>query len=334
MKTTVKPANGVGRGIAAAWIFLCGQSASADEALRLRMENFTVMPSTGPVVNVRVENRSDTEIEAIVRVLWPDGWKGAPESRKITLHAKGTAIAPFTIEKAVDLAVNRYPVTIEARVGEHPVTRTQQIVCATAPYLRPQVDGHLDDWNDAAPITFQTAGKATTVTTCWNRRQFCLAVRADQMTSGALQFALAPGSSGDTGRFEFVVMVPQKDGAANCYQLLKPGDDLGLAEKSRPLAGLECETLEARVTREGTTMCVEIAAAVKSLPGLRPTPGRVFRFSLLAHTQDELRDLGSVMNLGEDQRSPHAWCRWEGAEFGPTPPFDSNIEFGFSSSIH
>ncbi len=320
--------------IIGAAILLCGQSATADEALRLRMENFTVMPSTGPVVNVRVENRSDKELETTLQVLWPVGWKGAPESRKVTLQPSSTTITPFTIEKAIDVAANRYPVTIEARAGEHTVTRTQQIVCATAPYLKPTLDGQLDDWKDAAPITFPTAGKATTVMTCWNRRQFCLAVRADRMNSGAIQFALASAKFDKPGRFEFVVVVPKKDGPAKCFQLLKPGDDLAIAEKSRPLAGLECETLEAHVTRDGETMCIEVAAPVKSLTDLRPTPGRAFRFSALVHTQDGLRDLGSVMNLWNDQRSPHSWCRWEGAKFGPTPPFDSNVEFGFSSSIH
>ena len=320
--------------IIAAGILLCSQSASPDEALRLRMENFTVMPSTGPVVNVRVENRADQALEATVRVRWPDSWKGAPVARKVTVPPKGTATAPFTIEKAIDVAANRYPVSIEARAGEHTTTRTQQIVCTTAPYLKPELDGRLDDWKDAVPITFATAGKATTVMTCWSRRQFCLAVRAGQMTSGAIQFALGPGTSGDAGRFEFVVVVPEKDGPATCYQLLKPGDDLATAEQARTLAGLECETVEAHVTRDGAALCIEMAAPVKALPGLRPTPGRAFRFSLLAHTPDGLRDLGSVMNLWDDQRSPRSWCRWDGASFGPTPPFDSNIEFGFSSSIH
>jgi hypothetical protein len=329
-----KPASGVWSGVVAAGIILCDPSASADEALRLRMDNFTVMPSTGPVVNVLVENRSDQTLDATVQVRWPDGWKGAPVAQKVTLPPKGAATAPFTIEKAIDVAANRYPVTVEARAGDHTTTRTQQIVCATAPYLKPTLDGRLDDWRDAAPITFETAGKATTVMTCWSRRQFCLAVRADQMTSGTIQFAVGPGTSGDGGRFEFVVVVPRSDGPAKCYQLLQPGDDLVIAEKIRPLAGLECETLAARVTRDGTTMRIEVTAPVKALPGLRPAPGRAFRFSLLVHTPDGLRDLGSVMNLRNDQRSPRSWCRWDGAKFGPTPPFDSNVEFGFSSSIH
>jgi len=318
----------------AAGICLLGHSAAADDALRLRMENFTVMPSTGPVANVLVENHSDKELEATVQVRWPDGWKGAPTARKLTLQAGETAIAPFTIEKAVDAAANRYPVTVEARAGEHTTTRTQQIVCATAPYLKPQLDGRLDDWQDAAPITFETRGRKTTVMTCWNRRQFCLSVRADHMKSGTLQFALAPAAAGGGGRSEFVVVAPKQDGAAKCYQLLRPGDDPAIAEQARSLGGLECETIEAHATRDGETMCLEVAVPAKSIPGLRPTPGRGFRFSLLVHAENGLRDLGSVMNLREDQRPPNSWCRWEGAKFGPVPPFDSNVEFGFSSSIH
>jgi hypothetical protein len=55
---------------------------------------------------------------------------------------------------------------------------------------------------------------------------------------------------------------------------------------------------------------------------------------LLVHETGGLRDLGTVMNLWDDQRHPQSWSRWKGAAFGPTPPFDSNVEFGFSSSIH
>lgn len=314
---------------------LLGAAAVADEApLRVRMENFTVMPSTGPVVNVLVENRTGKATGTVVRVRWPDGWKGAPEEQKIMITPEGTAKAAFTIEKATDIAANRYPVSVEAMTGNRTVTRTQQIVCATAPYLKPKLDGRLDDWQDAAPITFLTRGKATTVMTGWSRRQFCLAVRAGQMVAGAVQFALTPGAAEAPGRFEWLVVAPNEDGRAKCYQLFRPGDDLAIAERARPLAGMESSVLEAKVTRKGAAMCFEIAAPVKAVPGLRPTPGRTFGFSLLVHTADGLRDLGGVMNLWDDQRSPRSWCRWKGASFGPTPPFDSNIEFGFSSSIH
>lgn len=309
--------------------------ATAEEPpVRVRMENFTVMPSTGPVVNVLVENSGEKEVEATVLVHWPEGWKGAPAEQKVKISPGETAKAAFTIEKAIDIAANRYPVTVQARTGDRTVTRTQQVVCTTTPYLKPQLDGQLDDWADAVPITFPANGESTTVMTCWNRRQFCLAVRAHQMKAGALQFALAPAFSEKGDRFEFVVVAPEQDGLAKCYQLLQPGSDLAIAEQTRPLNGLESETLEAHVTRDGDAMLFEITSPAKSLSGLRPTPGRAFQFSLLVHTPDGLRDLGTVMNLWDDQRPPRSWSRWEGAAFGPVPPFDSDIEFGFSSSIH
>jgi hypothetical protein len=234
----------------------------------------------------------------------------------------------------VDVAANCYTVVVEARAGDVTVTRTQQVVCATAPYLKPQVDGKLDDWKDAVPVTFTTAGKATTVMTCWNRKQFCVAVRAEQMKGGAVQFALAPESGEKRGRYEFVMVVPEQDGPAKCFLLMRPGDDLKLAEQSRALEGLECGDVQAAVLHEGGTTCFEIAVPVKLVPELQPTPGRPFRFSLLVHGDGGLRDLGAVMDLWDDQRHPQSWSRWKGAAFGPTSPFDSNVEFGFSSSIH
>jgi hypothetical protein len=312
----------------------CVSQGAAAEPLCVRMENFAVMPSTGPVVNVLVQNRSGHAVNAVVRVNWPDGWKGEPAEQTVSVGPNATAKAPFTIEKAVDVAANRYAVVVEARAGGVTVTRTQQVVCATAPYLKPQVDGRLDDWKDAVPISFPAAGKATVVMTCWNRKQFCVAVRADRMKGGAVQFAVAAEGGEKPGRYEFVVVAPEQDGPAKCFLLMRPGDDLKLAEQGRALEGLECGDAQAAVAREGGTACFEIAVPVKLVPELQPTPGRPFRFSLLVHEAGGLRDLGAVMNLCDDQRHPQSWCRWKGAAFGPTPPFDSNVEFGFSSSIH
>jgi hypothetical protein len=318
----------------AATLGLLESVVTADEELRLRMENFTVMPSTGPVVNVLIENCSEGAVAAVVRVRWPAGWKGAPDEQPVTVAPMTVTRVAFTIEKAVDVAANRYPVVVEARVGDVTVTRAQQVVCATTPYLKPQLDGQLDDWKDAVPITFVTAGKKTTVMTCWSRRNLCLAVRAEQAKAGAVQFALAPESTEKPGRHEFVVVAPGNDAPAQCYQLLRLSDDPKVAGRSRPLKGLACEEVQASVTRDGAAMCYEIVVPVKLVQELRPTPGRPFRFSLLLHEPGGLRDLGTVMNLHDDQRSPGAWCRWEGAVFGPTPPFASKVEFGFSSSIH
>jgi len=320
----------------AASIFCVSQRTAAAEPLRVRMENFIVTPSTGPLVNVHVQNRSERAVNAVVRVRWPEGWKGAPAEQTVSIGPNATAKTAFTVEKAVDVAANRYAVVVEARAGDVTVTRTQQVVCATAPYLKPQVDGKLDDWKDAVPIAFTANSKVTTVMTCWNRKQVCVAVRAEQMKAGAVQFALAAESGEKLGRYEFVVVAPEQDGPAKCFLLMRPGDDLKLAEQSRALEGLECGDVQASATRDGAVTCFEIAVPVKLVPELQPTPGRPFRFSLLVHeaTGAGLRDLGAVMNLWDDQRHPQSWCGWKGAAFGPTPPFDSNVEFGFSSSIH
>ncbi|MBI5396038.1 MAG: hypothetical protein HZA91_12145, partial [Verrucomicrobia bacterium] len=259
--------------LAAAVLCLPQPAATAAETLRARMENFVVMPSTGPVVNVLVQNRGERAVSAVVRVRWPEGWKGAPAEQTVSVGPNATAKAPFTIEKAVDVAANRYAVVVEARAGDVTVTRTQQVVCATAPYLKPRVDGKLDDWKDGVPISFATAGKATTVMTCWNRKQFCVAVRAEQMKGGAVQFAVAAESDGKPGRYEFVVVASEQDGPAKCFLLMRPGDDLKLAEQNRALEGLECSDVQAAVAHEGGTRCFEIAVPVKLVPELQPTLG-------------------------------------------------------------
>ncbi|MBM3880147.1 MAG: hypothetical protein FJ387_10580 [Verrucomicrobia bacterium] len=306
------------------------------EPVRLRVENFLVMPSTGPVVNVQVKNLTTDPVRAVVRVSWPEGWRTAPAEQTVELAPHATAQGAFTLERALDVAANRYPVVVEARVGNTTVTRTQLVVCATAPYLRPQIDGALDDWQDAAPIAFAAAGRPTTVMTCWNRRQFCVAVRAEQGRPAAMQLALAAERGDVPGRYEFVVVPPEQNGPARCYLLLRPGADLALTKETRALAGLECGEVQAQVTRTGAATHYEVAVPLTLVPELRPTPGRPFRFSLLVHEAEGsgLRDLGAVMNLWEDQRHPQSWCRWQGAAFGATLPWDSHIEFGFSSSIH
>ena len=316
-------------------IVVCSLALGADLPLDLRLENLTVTPSTGPVINAWLRNRSDRPLDAMVRVRWPQGWKVDPGQQTVKLAPYSTVKAAFTIEKAVDVEANAYEICIEAEAKGQRVSRQQRVVCATAPNLKPRVDGRLDDWRDSVPITFSQGSRSTTVMTCWSRDRVCIAVRVEKPAGPrAVQFALAPGIAkaepGKSSRYEFVVT------PAGCHLLLRPGDDLKLTTEPRKLAGLECREVETMVGSEGGTDCYEIALPVKLVPELRPTPGRPFTFSLLVHDGDGAgpRDLGTVMNLWSDQRNAVSWCRWKGASFGAVLPFNNNIEFGFSSSIH
>ena len=321
--------------------------AFAQVPVDVRLENFTVMPSTGPVINALVRNRSSTPLQVTVRAQWPGGWK-VQSPPPLSIAPGMIATAAFTIEQATDREKNAYPVTLEVEASGKVIRKEQLVAVATAPYLKPKIDGQIEDWKDAVPIEFSTGDKATSVITCWNRKQFCLAVRINGngvLPSGngasrnAIQFALTPslGASpvpaGKSLRYEFVVLGEQ-EGVAPGFLLLRPEDDLALAEQPRPLAGLACPDVLANVIRTGDSTIYELAIPLSLMPELRATPGRAFGFSLLVHEPGSLGDLGTVMGWWPDQRNPSSWSRWEGAAFGGQPPFPSNAEFGFSSSIH
>lgn len=337
----------------AGWVlWLCGAASRlpAEEAVDLRLENFTVMPSTGPVIHAWVRNRTQTPLDLTLLAQWPQGWKVQPPAA-LSLAPGATGKAAFAVEQAADALVNRYPVALQAQAGGKSWRSAQEVLVATAPYLKPVIDGQLEDWKDAVPIGFSTQGRSTSVLTCWNRKLFCLAVRVEEERLGAsldgqpgdaIQFALQPLAAASpeqsperSSRCEFLVTTTGQE-AGRGFLLLRPGDDCSLAAAPRPLAGLECPDLQTAVSHSEGATVYEIAVPLNLLPGLRATPGRSFGFSLLVHDPGGtgLRDLGSVMRLWPDRRDAAAWCRWEGASFGDPPPFDNQIEFGFSSSIH
>ncbi len=281
-----------------------------------------------------------------------------PTQHTLKLGAGETRESPFAIESGSDRAANSYPleIIVEGK-GDRAVSK-QQVVCASAPYFKPQIDGDLKEWKDSIPITFTTRGKRTVVRAYWNKRRFCLAVEVEEdrlvgyeARSGrsgmdAIQFALAKANA-KTGardtdkaaRFEFLVaasgsgMGPRE---GECFSLVKPGDALAVCKHRRALGPLAAADAEVAVARAGGVTHYEISIPVRPMRVLRPTPGREFCFSLLVHDPDGtgVRDLGDVMNMWESERNPRAWCSWRGVEWGEARPFDGKIEFGFCSSIH
>ena len=315
----------------------------------VRAENFVVTPSTGPVTHVAVHNPWSSPYEGKLSAAFPAGWKATPAAHVVKLTPGQMKRFPFAIEKAVDVEANRYTVQITVANEARTFTRSQTVVAASAPYYKPVIDGDIAEWKDSMPIEFVTGGKKTVVRTYWNRRSFCLCVEVQEdtltgRTDGkkpfdAVQFAIATrkvttsdSPDAQAGRYEFLV-ADSADGA-RCFQLLAPGDTLAQAAKPRAL-GAAVAAAEVAVKRVGDVTRYEVAIPFKSIKTMRPTTGREFHFSVLVHDAGvSLRDLGSVMNLPESARKPLAWSRWPGASFGKTPPFESMIEWGLSSSIH
>ncbi len=318
----------------------------------VRVANFVVTPSTGPATNILVRNPGDAPLAGTLRVTWPAGWKVTPVSHELRLAAGETRSLPFAIERATDRRANVYPVEVVVESDRGKVVTKQNVVCASAPYYKPTIDGDPVEWKDAIPITLAIAGKKATVRQYWNRREFCLLVEVEEdalasydpakpaKAFDAIQFSLAKGSAKTGGkvtdkseRFEFLVTDAGDDD--RCFALISPGTELAVAQKARPLEPLRVADAKVVIKRVGKITRYELSLPMKPMRELRPTPGREFHFSLLVHDADAgLRDLGSVMNLWESQRPALAWCRTPGIDFPAKAPFDNKVEFGFCSSIH
>jgi hypothetical protein len=236
--------------------------------LWVRAQNFIVNPSTGPVTHVVVRNAGDRNISGTLRVQFPDGWKASPSERAVELKPGETKKLPFAIEKGADLAANSYPVRIQC-AG---LDLTQRVVCASAPYFKPTIDGDLGEWKDSIPIRFNK----TVVRTYWSGKQFSLAVEVeeDKLTGQrGVEFSLAASAEGK--RYEFFV---GPDG--------------------------KCDGVTAAVKRDGNVTRYEIGVPFKMMPEMQPEAGREFLFSLVVHDSDGTgpRDMGAVMNPWPGQR--------------------------------
>ena len=310
-------------------------------------------PSTGPVTHVAVRNLLKTPYQGAVRLRLPKGWKTNPAERAVKLKPGETKRVPFAVEGGRDKAANTYPVDAVAVGGGKTVVHKQVVVCASAPYGKPKIDGKLGDWDDAIPVTFTARGRKTVVRTLWNKRQFCLAVEVEEVKHvtwrakgagkfDAVQFAIAPAAA-RTGtketdvstRCEFLLAGMSGLFARDkVFALAKPGMPLAVTQEPRPLAALVAKNARVVVKRRGGTTVYECAVEASELPSIRMTVGREIRFSFLVHDPDDtgLRDWGQAAGLWPSQRNPLAWSQWEGMQWGKEAPFDSKTEWGLCSS--
>jgi hypothetical protein len=257
------------------------------------------------------------------------------------------------VESAVDVESNSYPVTVtvEGSAGSFP--SEQRVICASAPFFKPRIDGNLDEWKDSIPVAFPAGGRKTVVRSYWNNDCFCLAVEveedkfiglgdlAEKKAIDAVQFGLSlpgvPPADNKLSRYEFLVAGSGSRWSADkCFLLAGSGDDVSVVSKSRQLDGLEMKDAKVVVKRRGTVTCYEVAVPFSGMPAINPAPGREIGFGLIVHDPDGtgIRDIGSVMNRWETSRKPSGWCSWNGVKWGEKPPYDSMAEFGFCSSIH
>ncbi len=342
----------------AGWM-LAGLAAPsrAGEPVAMRVNSFTVAPAHTPSAVVMLQNTAREPFHGKLRVRGPEGWRIVPAEMELSVPAGGVGRAAFTVQRGTILEANSYPMEVTAISGGATIVHKQNVVCASAPYFRPKIDGNPDDWKDAIPVTFLTAGKKTVVSTFWNRRQFAVlvAVEEDKFVPwregaakepcDALQLAISPDDTptstspdGLAGRYEFLVVAagtPQEGRwKARCFRLAEPATKLSETQQARDMASPAPAGVEAVVTRKDNVTCYECAIPLKSLDRVKASEGREFCFSVLVHDPNGsgLRDWGRAAGLWPTQRNRLAWSDWSGARWGKDPPLDNKTVWGLCSS--
>ena len=334
-------------------VFGPARTALAENPVALQVGSFMVAPAHLPPVIISAKNLGATAYDGTIRVELPDGWKYAPAEQPISLSPGETDQVRFNIKDARTTEINSYPVEVTATGAGATVTHRQEVVCTSAPYFKPQVDGRLDDWKDAIPAAFDTGGKSTVISTYWNRRQFSILISVEEeklvplgqrVPTGsfdAVQLALCPrktvtGTKEDdeAARYEFLFVSTGKGTAGKCFQLAEPGMKMSEGQTERTLTDLEFEKAKIAVSRKDGVTHYECQIPFRSLSRIKAGEGREFFLSVLVHDPDGtgVRDWGQAAGLWPCQRNRLAWSRFVGDQFGDQPPFDNKTPWGMCSS--
>lgn len=328
--------------------------ARAEVALDLRIESFVVAPAHSPSAVVVVRNSGQAAFEGTVRVDPPKGWQLSPGGQEVTLAPGEVKRVAFVVKRGLIRESNRYPLEVSVTGAGTTVTHRQEVVTASAPYFKPTIDGNVEEWKDAIPVTWTTGGKKTVVGTYWNRRQFSLlvAVEEDELVPfqdaperggfDAVQVAVSPqdtttGTSphDETTRYEFLLVSTAGGTDGKCFKLAEPGMKLSECQQPRQLAPLEYDDATLAVSRREGVTYYECSIPFKLMRALiRPSEGREFHLSVLVHDPDGtgVRDWGRAAGLAPRERNRLAWSLWQGAKWGDQPPFDNKTKWGLCSS--
>jgi len=268
----------------------------------VKIRNFTVNPSTGPLGAVDVIG----DWKGAVTLTPPAGWVLEPQTVKVE-----GASAPFRVVKASENPQNSYLFTVEAG-GK---TETQAVSVASAPYGKLVVDATPDPiWKDGIPLEWQTAGKKTTLSMFWNEDNLYLAV---EMEGGlkSLQYG-----------FGFI-----KKNGTKIYQEFETdaqGKTEHLTLEEGKIVKRPVVAKSVSMTESGKTRC-EIELPIEAVEGIRFDAGREFYFSLIVQdSEGKIRDLGERMNRPASTKRKDAWIGVH-AEL-----YDAWSIFGCCSSIH
>jgi hypothetical protein len=268
----------------------------------VKIRNFTVNPSTGPLGAVDVYG----DWKGPVMLTPPEGWTIDPQTVKIE-----GANAPYRVVKATENKANQYAfgVTIDGKAQ-------QQTVCvASAPYGKLVIDAKPDKlWQDGIPLDWKTDGKNTVLRMFWNEENLYLAVELE----GGLK-SLQYG-------FGFI----KKNGTKvyHEFETDAQGKTAKLTIEDGKLVKKPVAAKSLSVSDKGVTMC-EIELPMEAVEGIRFDAGREFYFSLIVQdSEGKIRDLGERMNRPASSKCSNAWMGIQ------ADLYDAWSIFGCCSSIH
>lgn len=335
--------------LAVGFWMLCGDAGRSAEPVEIRIEPLTVPPATQPLLSVAVRNRTERPCQGRLSISAPDDWRIAPDTQTMELAAGAEKRFAFNIERARNVAANRYPFTVVADLGDRQIRRQQTVFVASAPYARVTVDGRADEWQDAIPISFEQGGQQTTLSTFWSRKRFYVLVAVQEQRHvpytdaagppcDAIQLAIAPLDSteaaADTAaQFEFLLLSAAGD--ARCFQLAAWDTPQAATGQQRGLESLPCDEAEIAILRDGDVTYYECSLPFRLLrEAVEPAEGREFFLSVLVHDPDGsgLRDLGQAAGLWAEPDGAQAWSRWPGLARGATLPRGNQVRWGLCTS--
>ncbi len=325
----------------------------ADPGLRVRAENIIVPPSTGPLTHIIVSNQGAAPFKGTLKAKYPKGWVTSPGEVEILLGPGEVKGIPISIDEAIDLKANSYPVEVVVIGNDDSKVFKRNIFVATSPVFKTKIDAKLGDWKPAVPITFDAKGQKTIIRTGWNKKYFNVAIEVEEKKLigykkgsakpiDAVQFAIAPRKSKtpDTAgqssqRYEFLIVdCPGFFATDKCFRLMQPGDDITVCSQARVLGALELKGAKVAVKHAKGITIYECSIPLSAMPKVKPMTGRDYLMSFLVHDPDGtgIRDLGKSAGLWGNRRNKFAWSSWQGVKWGEKPPFDSKIEWGFCTT--
>lgn len=120
------------------------------------MKDLAALPETKPTVEVTVENGINRELDAVVKLTPPAGWKLESETATLKNMKPGDLrTIVFQVVEGVRNRMNSYPFKLEVTRADgngEALVLEEDLHATVIRKGTPTIDGNLSDWEDAVPV--------------------------------------------------------------------------------------------------------------------------------------------------------------------------------------